>query len=101
MKLTNWNIPEPSKKDGYVFHSYSMWNTAEDAVLSARRMKVDHIIPDDIEMIAEPFSWWRVKYVVYRKLYRDGRDNNPYRKIEASPPMDQGFRSLSDLELGD
>lgn len=97
----NWKVPDPPKKEGYVFHSYSMWNTAEDAVLSARRMKVDHIIPDEIEMIAEPFIWWRVKYVVYRKLYRDGRDNSPYRQIETSTPMAQGFRSLSDLELGD
>lgn len=99
--MTNWKVPEPPKKEGYVFHSYSMWNTAEDAVLSARRMKVDHIIPDEIEMIAEPFSWWRVKYVVYRKLCRDRRDNNPYRLIETSAPVDQGLRSLSDLELGD
>jgi len=78
-----------------------MWNTAEDAVLSARRMKVDHIIPDDIELIAEPFSWWRIHYIVYRKLYRDERDNSPYRLIETSPIVDQGFRTLSDLELGD
>lgn len=98
--MTDWKVPEPPKKEGYVFHSYSMWNTAEDAVLSARRMKVDHIIPDDIELIAEPFSWWRVKYVVYRKLYRDGRDNNPYRQIETSPPMDQGLRPLPDVESG-
>lgn len=96
----NWKVPDPPKKEGYVFHSYSMWNTAEDAVLSARRMKVDHFIPDDIEMIAEPFIWWRVKYIVYRKLYRDERDNIPYRQIETSTPMDQGFRSLSDLESG-
>ncbi len=99
--MTNWKVPEPPKKEGYVFHSYSMWNTAEDAVLSARRMKVDHIIPDDIEIIAEPFIWWRVKYVVYRKLHRDRRDNIPYRLIETSPIVDQGLRSLSDLELGD
>ena len=96
----NWKVPDPPKKEGYVFHSYSMWNTADDAVLSARRMKVDHFIPDDIEMIAEPFIWWRVKYVVYRKLYRDGRDNSPYRQIEASPPMDQELRPLPDVESG-